>query len=996
MFKDSLPNSDLTATLDALFPMPKINLEKRVHLPSTVDEQFQTQFQKQTSDEQKTKLLKPESDIAARELDFQKAYNEALKDGSVPVNLGMLKVIGQEGVGKTCLINACLGKEFEEKHVVTDGIAVIRTASTTWTEAKADSGNTIQQYTKMVTDKLRKKKTVNIDMKPPIDDDDGIVVDYNNHGNNDGTDTATQAVPFDTDQQLDKDVIKKVEENKEETLEETFNIWDHGGQLIYHGLHRMFMTLQALYIVVFDLSKPLDDLATFIDSSGRKFQHHWTNLQFILSYMLSVYSHSRIVEEDEENEVDKPTILIVGTHKGKLGKTEKQQNDEAEKVFKIIQDVLKTKPYGNHVYHKYFAIENSQPTTDKSFSDLKQVIDTLMKALEQPFPLKWMRFRCDLHDLRGKKQPSFSLCPLKEIKILTSKNGIVEEKNKSVLLNFLYDLGEIVYMPDNKLLRDKVVLDPMRLVEIVTKFVTVVPPKYPAAKFRESFDKLDKGILEEDLLRKLWKDSKVDNGKNFEFLVALMIQLGFICERKTTISQDVASTSTKSVGKRSFFVPLRLAIKTSKVRQLPDDSQSISRPIYYDFEGYLPDVLFPYLIIEFLNKFQKEGVNPILACNYAELYLDENHHVTLSLDKFITKNDERKFLLKMAIKRTDSFDETSNEEPSAEACKLVLSTVEKSFKQSKDGGRRGIPFKRCIPCRCSDQLDKKHFQILKDFQCRKFTCTETGKSVTMDVTCYKRLFGDETERKRRNSDEDEIGPMMRRRKIRYQGSDDEDQNEGASSSHQSQPREDEIGRTKRKRRKPGQGSSDKDQNEGTSSSHQSTQREDFSEDDFRQLITDFAQWFDERGLLNRLQVLFIEIVGDVEAVKKVTSTIKLLALLTANGKLSQTNLSVLYDAIKVTEQFGFESTITEKLPAFKDIKEHEVVSFPAHTLTIFKLGKSLSDSDKETLDGRYNFPVLKGYTDSWSLILDFVPRGLLSEDKIKSVKKMLKDEKKWR
>ncbi|XP_071948793.1 uncharacterized protein [Antedon mediterranea] len=303
-------------------------------------------------------------------------------------------------------------------------------------------------------------------------------------------------------------------------------------------------------------------------------------------------------------------------------------------------------------------------------------------------------------------------------------------------------------------------LDPLRLVEIVTKFVTVVSPKYPSAKYRRSFDKLDKGILEEDLLRKLWKDSKVDNGKNFEFLVALMIQLGFICERKTTSRHDV-----KSVGKQSFFVPLRLAIKTRQVGQLPDDSQSISRPIYYDFEGYLPDVLFPYLIIEFLNKFQKEGVDPILACNYAELYLNENHHVILSLDKFITKKDERKFLLKMAIKRTDSFDETSKEEPSAEACKLVLSTVEKSFEHSKDGGRRGIPFKRCIPCQCSDQLDKKHFQILEDFTCGKLMCTETGKSVTMDVTCYKRLFG---------------------------CSSDEDQNEGTSSSHQSQPREGKL------------------------------------------------------------------------------------------------------------------------------------------------------------------------------------------------------------
>ncbi|XP_071948775.1 uncharacterized protein [Antedon mediterranea] len=304
-----------------------------IDLPSTTVEQFQTQFQKQTSDKQKTKLLKPESDIAARELDFQKAYNEALKDGSVPVNLGMLKVIGQEGVGKTCLINACLGKEFEEKHVVTDGIAVIRTASTTWTEAKADSGNPSKQYAKIVTDKLREKKNVNIDMRPPIDDNDDNNDDYktddNNDDNNDGAYTVTEAIPFDTEQQLDKDAIKNVvEENKEETFEETFNIYDHGGQLIYHGIHRIFMTSRSLYIVVFDLSKPLDDLATFIDSSGEKCKHHWTNLQLILSYILSVYSHSRIVEEDKGKGVHKPTILIVGTHKGKLGKTEKNQKSE--------------------------------------------------------------------------------------------------------------------------------------------------------------------------------------------------------------------------------------------------------------------------------------------------------------------------------------------------------------------------------------------------------------------------------------------------------------------------------------------------------------------------------------------------------------------------------------------------------------------------------------------------------------------------------------------
>ncbi|XP_071949165.1 uncharacterized protein [Antedon mediterranea] len=541
---------------------------------------------------------------------------------------------------------------------------------------------------------------------------------------------------------IDKDALEDIEQNKGETYEDTFNIWDHGGQQIYHGIQRMFVTSEALYIVVFNLSVNLEDRASISDSNRKQDQHYWTNLQFILSFIQTVYSHSRIVGKDTKNGVHQPTILIVGTHKGKLGKTEEQQNAEAMEVFKKIQDVLKQKEFKKHVYNVYFAIENSQETTDKSFSGLKNVIDELMTPLVKPVPLKWMRFRYGIHNLRREKH--FSLCPVVELKMLASKNGIADEKQQSILLNYLYDLGEIVYMPDNKLLRDKAVLDPMRLVEIVTAFVTVIPPKSPPTMYSDAYAKLDKGILEEGLLRKLWIDRKVDEGNNFEFLVALMIQLGFICERKTTSSQDVASTSIDSVEKRSFYVPLRLAFKTStEVEPMPEEFPAIS--IYYDFKGYLPDVLFPYMIIDFLNKFQKEGVDPILLYNHAELYFDQDHHVTLSLVKFVTTEDERKFLLKVTIKRTPvGNEETSNYEPSSEACKEVLLTIQKSFQPSQDGGRRGIQYERCILCDvCSDNTsEKKHIQNLGHFQYEKLPCNKTGEYRSMPVEHYKRLFGE--------------------------------------------------------------------------------------------------------------------------------------------------------------------------------------------------------------------------------------------------------------
>ncbi|XP_071948275.1 uncharacterized protein [Antedon mediterranea] len=192
------------------------------------------------------------------------------------------------------------------------------------------------------------------------------------------------------------------------------------------------------------------------------------------------------------------------------------------------------------------------------------------------------------------------------------------------------------------------------------------------------------------------------------------------------------------------------------------------------------------------------------------------------------------------------------------------------------------------------------------------------------------------------------------------------------------------------------GNSKKDENETESSSQECEPSEDLSMDDFRLLIADFVRWFDAGGFqsLNILKVLFIEMLGDIEELKRANGTTELLCILMGSGILSKKNLSVLYDTIKVTEQYTFESSITKKLHPFKNIREREVVSFSQHTVSIFDLGKSLSDQDIKDLDGRYNFPIRRMYIDAWSLILHFEDRGLLSEHNIAYIKNFLNKKKK--
>ncbi|XP_033125106.1 uncharacterized protein LOC117123326 isoform X4 [Anneissia japonica] len=185
--------------------------------------------------------------------------------------------------------------------------------------------------------------------------------------------------------------------------EETFNIWDYGGQVIYHGIHKIFMTFMAVYIVVFNLDAGLDEHAMVQDSSGKKYPHHLTNLEFIIYWIQSVYTHSRQLIDDIEREIDLPAIVLVGTHRDSLGDNEEERKRKVEEVFTKISNALEGAPYESHVYHEYFDIEHNCPEIHKNVFKLKNVLEDLMKTLVKPVPLKWMHFRCELQQLRNEK-----------------------------------------------------------------------------------------------------------------------------------------------------------------------------------------------------------------------------------------------------------------------------------------------------------------------------------------------------------------------------------------------------------------------------------------------------------------------------------------------------------------------------------------------------------------------------------------------------------------
>ncbi|XP_033107524.1 DNA ligase 1-like isoform X5 [Anneissia japonica] len=164
--------------------------------------------------------------------------------------------------------------------------------------------------------------------------------------------------------------------------------------------------------------------------------------------------------------------------------------------------------------------------------------------------------------------------------------------------------------------------------------------------------------------------------------------------------------------------------------------------------------------------------------------------------------------------------------------------------------------------------------------------------------------------------------------------------------------------------------------------------EEMKEDEFRGLLSDVSKWYDEReGSINMLKVLYTDHVSRAELCKA-CKTRDLLELLVSSGDTDSTDMSLIYDTINATKQFGLEKELKKRIPSFPNVKEIKISKFKIHRQRLINLGKKLDKDDIEKISAHYITPVKK-YTDSWSLIIDLEKQRIICADKMESFIKQL-------
>jgi internalin A len=184
------------------------------------------------------------------------------------------------------------------------------------------------------------------------------------------------------------------------------NIWDFGGQTIYHATHQFFLTKRSLYTLVADTRKEDTDF------------YYWLNVVELLS--------------------DNSPLIIINNEK--YGRQREINELQLRGQFANLKETLSTN----------FATQCGLPEILKQ---IKHHISNLPHVGAE-LPRTWVKVREAL------EQESRNYISLEEYLNICENNGFTRREDKLQLSGYLHDLGVCLHFQEDELLMKTVILQP--------------------------------------------------------------------------------------------------------------------------------------------------------------------------------------------------------------------------------------------------------------------------------------------------------------------------------------------------------------------------------------------------------------------------------------------------------------------------------------------------------------------------------------------------------
>ncbi|XP_078356094.1 uncharacterized protein LOC144640907 isoform X1 [Oculina patagonica] len=399
--------------------------------------------------------------------------------------------------------------------------------------------------------------------------------------------------------------------NKSESLV-TLDLWDFAGQHLYYASHPVFLSSRAIYILVHNLSKPLNSPAQPCVRQGihdvlLENPNGETNLENLLSWLVTVHSlipteEGMVSNSERMLPYLRPPVFIVGTH------ADKPFEDIKTMTSKIKQGIS-GKEYEKHVIRPFFSIDNTQSSLSllgkiKNFlsrqpqrrhqegqrgdtgiagdDEIDALQTRIMEVLRQePYmgeriPLRWFNFEKVIEALVAENIYHMNL---KQLQTYAKKVCFIDDVEQfHTMLNFYHNLGMIVKY------RSTVVLKAQWLIDLFKQLITIPP-----------FDKVD------PVHSKYWQEVEESGVLRMELVdhvFSRFIQQGIIKEDILDMMERFGLIAKFSLSPTNvkYFVPAQLKSSPKGLCEI-EPSPSDPCPLYLHFvDGFVPHGLFSQLV----------------------------------------------------------------------------------------------------------------------------------------------------------------------------------------------------------------------------------------------------------------------------------------------------------------------------------------------------------------------------------------------------------------
>ena len=504
-------------------------------------------------------------------------------------------ILGQENVGKTCLVASLLGDKFEE-NTATEGadVDVCTVFASKWSRVNK----------KDIPKKLQKiyhcKLKATAEIKISAEQKSAVAKAENKQQLLDSLPKLPKAVQADLEQAKTAVLI---DENGINAI-----IWDFAGQSVYYGLHSMFLKEDNVAMIVFDASQNLHDPVKVRESheDQKSINPTTTGCESVCYWLKSI--HSICCKDGASLGATSkfvPTIFLVATHLDLIGDDEAVEKRKQEIIKQLIV-ALQGKPFAKHLAGVEDGLEKALEKNCFFISNKvrdQKVLDQLRSALveasqyiaDKEHPVVYLNIEKSLLSL-GK-----TAITMTEFHAIANDSGffaaLQSTEFKGAVAHF-HSRGTILHFPQAHSLKDVVVLSPDWLTKLFVYIIVAHPYKTECDYFLQAKRLTNQGILEESFITYLVGKFNKEQEKfgltlTTEQAIDFAQQFGFIVEVSNTTSFLEEKYQPPESNKKTFIVPPMLPLELPKNVQLPKDHDPQARIVYFKFsEGFIPLMVY--------------------------------------------------------------------------------------------------------------------------------------------------------------------------------------------------------------------------------------------------------------------------------------------------------------------------------------------------------------------------------------------------------------------